>query len=227
MGVLSHIQRALVIAPHPDDEILGCGGTIARLVSLGALVEIAIVTRGRAPRFAEEMADRIRAEACEAHAVLGVTRSRFLDLPAAELDTVSHAEINRTLSTLIDEVEPDTVFLPFLGDLHLDHQLIFLSAMVATRPNRPDYPRRLIAYETLSETNWHAPYLTPGFAPNWFVDIDATLETKLRAMRKYASQLKEFPDERSLEALTALAKLRGASVRRAAAEAFVLLREVI
>ena len=227
MGSLSHVRRALVIAPHPDDEVLGCGGTIARLVGAGAAVDVAIITRGRAPRFAEEMTERIRAEAREAHAVLGVTRSTFLDLPAAELDTVSHAETNRSLATLIDEVRPDTVFLPFAGDIHLDHQLIFHSAMVATRPNRPDYPRRLLAYETLSETNWHAPYLTPAFAPNWFVDISATLGTKLDAMRRYASQLKDFPDERSLEALIALAKLRGASVRCEAAEAFVLLREVI
>lgn len=227
MDVIAATQRALIIAPHPDDEVLGCGGTIARLASAGADVHVAIATRGASPRFDEQMVRGVQDEARQAHAQLGVARTHFLSLPAAELDMIPHANINSALGALVADVAPDALFLPFIGDIHLDHQLIFLSGMVASRPNRSGYPPLVLAYETLSETNWHAPYVTPGFTPNLFVDIGATLDRKLDAMRSYASQLREFPDERSIEAITALATLRGATVRRRAAEAFVLLRHII
>jgi N-acetylglucosamine malate deacetylase 1 len=221
------IRQVLVIAPHMDDEVLGCGGTIARLADSGAEVHVAIVTVGKPPRFDPALEEQCRVEAGAAHAILGVTRTHFLGLPAAELDTVPHAELNRTLGEVVDTVAPDILLLPFVGDIHLDHQLIFGSSLVAARPARHDYPSRVWAYETLSETNWNAPYLAPGFAPTLYVDIAATFERKIAAMREYASQLRPFPNERSLEALEALARLRGATVHRHAAEAFVTVREVI
>ena len=106
------------------------------------------------------------------------------------------------------------MLLPFMGDVHVDHQLIFQSAMVAARPHQAAYPETILAYETLSETNWNAPYLTPGFLPNVFIDITDTLDLKLKAMRMYGSQLRASPHERSVEALKALATLRGATVHR-------------
>jgi LmbE family N-acetylglucosaminyl deacetylase len=220
------ISRALVVAPHADDEVLGCGGTIARLADAGTEVHVAVVTKGKAPRFAADLVEQIRAETVEAHRVLGVARAYFLDFPAAELDTISHTDLNQKLGTLVADVRPETLLIPFNGDVHLDHQLVFASSLVAARPNRADYPTQIWAYETLSETNWHAPYLTPGFLPNVYVDIAATLERKLAAMRCFASQVRPFPSERSLEALEALARLRGASVHRQAAEAFVAVRQV-
>jgi LmbE family N-acetylglucosaminyl deacetylase len=119
------------------------------------------------------------------------------------------------------------VLVPFVGDVHIDHQLIFQSAMVAARPHQAAYPTMILAYETLSETNWNAPYLTPGFLPNVFVDITDTLDLKLQAIAAYGSQLRASPHERSIEALKALATLRGATVHRPAAEAFVLVRSVV
>ena len=106
------------------------------------------------------------------------------------------------------------MIVPFVGDIHLDHQLVFHSRMVAARPNNGAYPPRLLAYETLSETNWSAPYLASSFTPNVFVDISATLPRKLEATRAYASQLKAFPDERSIEALSALAVSRSSDPSR-------------
>jgi LmbE family N-acetylglucosaminyl deacetylase len=226
MSLIERVGRALVIAPHPDDEVLGCGGTMARLADRGVPVEVAIVTSGTPPRFSRESREQDRAEARRAHDILGVAKTRFLDLPAAELDRVPHADMNAALLEVVREAAPDTLLVPFGGDIHLDHQLVFLSTLVAARPNRAGYPCRVIAYETLSETNWHAPYLAPSFVPNLFVDIGDTLERKLAAMAAYEGQVKPFPDERSLKALEALATLRGATVRRPAAEAFVLLREV-
>ena len=216
----------LVIAPHPDDEILGCGGTIARLTDQGREVHVAIATRGRPPRFAAEGVETVRREAEAAHALLGVAQTHFLDLPAAELDTVPHAEVNAAIAALVAGLAPATLFLPFVGDIHLDHQIIFRSALVAARPRSATYPPRIYAYETLSETNWAAPYLDPPFVPNLHVEISATLDRKIEAFRAYASQCCAFPNERSPEALRALATLRGATVHCPAAEGFVVVREV-
>jgi N-acetylglucosamine malate deacetylase 1 len=219
--------RMLVVAPHLDDEVLGAGGTIARLADAGAEVVIAVVTRGAPPLFSDESEATTRDEARAAHQLLGVDRTLFLDHPAAQLDGVPHHVMNRTLGDLIREVGPDTLLLPFVGDIHLDHQLTFLSAMVAARPAGPEFPRRILCYETVSKTNWHAPFISPTFVPNVYVDISAQLDRKIEAMARYGSQQREFPHERSLAALRALAMFRGATVHREAAEAFMLVRQVI
>lgn len=217
----------LVLAPHPDDEVLGAGGAIARWVREGHSVQVAVVTRGQPPLYPAEVEARCRAEAEAAHRCLGVTRTWYLDLPAAELDQVPHRELNGRLDDLLRSCAPDELYLPFLGDVHLDHRLVFQSALVAARPRRSGWPRALYAYETLSESNWNAPCLTPAFAPNHFVDISATLDTKLEAMALYRSQVQPAPHERSLAALRALAVLRGATVGVGAAEAFITLRTLI
>lgn len=226
MSLLAGIERALVIAPHPDDEILGCGGTMARLRDMGRDVHVAIVTRGMPPHFEADAVEAVRAEARAAHACLGVSETHYLDLPAAELDRVPHRDLNRAVAELVTRVAPDTLILPFVGDIHLDHQLIFTSGLVAARPRTAAFPLRIWCYETLSETNWYAPYVTPGFSPNLFVDISDHLERKLEAFDCYRSQVQAFPNERSVESLRALAALRGSTVHRRAAEAFVLVREV-
>lgn len=226
MTMIDTIERALVIAPHPDDEVLGCGGTIARLAAMGRHVEILIATCGQPPQFDADQVERVRAEARRAHATLGAAHTHFLDLPAAALDRMARAEINQAIATVIRESRPDALFLPFVGDLHFDHQLIFDAAMVAARPIGTDYPRRILAYETVSETNWAAPYLAPSFQPNLFVDISEYIGRKIEAFGQFESQVRQFPNERSFETLQALAQVRGSCVSRQAAEAFVLIREV-
>lgn len=226
MALLDDKGPVLVIAPHPDDEVLGVGGTMARLADAGAEVHVGIVTSGRAPRFSESQRDTVRAEAAAAHQALGVTRTHYLDCPAAELGEYPHADLNAAIGGLVRQIAPRTIFAPHPGDIHLDHQLSFLSTLVAARPHQASYPCRIFAYETLSETNWNAPYLTPAFVPNLFVDISATLDRKLQAFALFASQQRPAPHERSVDALRALAVLRGATVHRAAAEGFVTIRIV-
>jgi LmbE family N-acetylglucosaminyl deacetylase len=220
------MNKILVIAPHPDDEILGVGGTIARYAAEGKEVYVAIVTKACPPDFSEEDAEIDRREALAAHRILGVKDTIFMSFPAARLDTIPHRDLNRELVKVCQQIQPDTIYIPFNGDIHLDHQKVFLSALVAARPNHSNAPRYIYAYETLSETNWYAPYLTPNFVPNTFVDISAHLETKIEAMQAYASQIKPFPNERSEESLRALATLRGSTVNHFAAEAFVLIRAI-
>ncbi len=224
--MLEQVRTALVIAPHPDDEVLGVGGTIARLSQQGAAVHVAIVTRGMPPRFSDEYTANVRAECAAAHRCLGVHQTHYLDFPAAELDRIGHAELNARIGQLVAEVAPDTLFVPFIGDIHLDHQLVFTSALVASRPRHDGVPVRILAYETLSETNWWAPGITPPFVPNCFVDISETLAAKIEAFRQFRSQVKTVPDERSPEVIEALALVRGAAVYRHAAEAFMLVRQV-
>ena len=219
--------RTLVVAPHPDDETLGAGGTIARLAKAGHQVTVAVVTTGQPPDYSASDVAKVRHEAEQAHAILGVRQTLWLDLPAARLVETPRRALNAALQEAIAQTEPTTMLLPFVGDVHIDHQLTFEAGMVAARPHQAAYPATILAYETLSETNWNAPYLTPGFLPNVFIDITDTLELKLAAMRAYGSQLRASPHERSIEALKALATLRGATVHRPAAEAFVLVRDVI
>jgi len=221
---LGDFGRTLVIAPHPDDEVLGVGGTMAKIAQSGQDVYVVVVTTGKPPAYSAESVARVRAEAAEAHKILGVRETRWLDLPAAQLPEVANTQLNGTIRDAVADISPQTIFVPFPGDIHIDHQLVFLSALVASRPHQAVYPRTLLAYETLSETNWNAPYITPPFAPNVFLDIEDTLDLKLAAMKAFSSQVRAAPHERSLEALRALATLRGGTVHRVAAEAFVLVR---
>jgi LmbE family N-acetylglucosaminyl deacetylase len=218
--------RTLVVAPHPDDEVLGCGGTIARLAASGLEVHVAVITEGKPPTYSEESVVKVKNEALRAHQLLGVTHTSWLGLPAAALAETAHSTINAALYELVTRIKPRTVLVPFPGDIHVDHQLVFASSLVAARPHYEGFPELILAYETLSETNWNAPYLTPAFTPNVFVDISQQMDRKLDAMRCFESQLRQAPHERSIETLRALAVVRGATVLKSAAEAFVLVRHI-
>ncbi|CAN7663298.1 PIG-L family deacetylase [Rhizobium sp. LjRoot98] len=227
MNLTTTMGKTLVIAPHPDDEVLGAGGTIARLAAQGNDVYVAVVTWGSPPAFSAETMSKVKAEAEKAHRILGVKETFWLGFPAAALSETAHSALNASLFQLVQSLSPQTLLLPFIGDMHLDHQLTFTSSLVSARPHQQNFPRLLLAYETLSETNWNAPYLTPSFVPNVFIDIADHLDVKMEAMQAFKSQLRPPPHERSIETLRALATLRGATVMTTAAEAFVLVRHVI
>jgi LmbE family N-acetylglucosaminyl deacetylase len=200
------------------------GGTIAKLADEGHSVHVVVVTKGD-DLFDPQFIEQGRAEARKAHASLGVAATHFLDeFPAAKLDTVPQYQLNARIGAVIGDLRPEIVYIPFAGDLHRDHQTVAEAAMVACRPIDGSSVRQVLAYETLSETNWNAPGITPAFAPNVFNDVTDTLQRKLEAMTCFSSQLRPFPHERSLEAVEHLARLRGATAGVAAAEAFVLLR---
>lgn len=225
-GVFQSDGPVLVVAPHPDDEILGAGGTMAKLADAGREVHVCIVTRGKPPAFSEKMIATTRDEAARAHAHIGVSHVHWMDHTAADLDSLPHKDLNASLGALIKEVDPSVLILPHVGDIHLDHQLIFLSGLVGARPHQAEFPHTVLAYETLSETNWNAPYLSPAFLPNVYCDISDTIDRKLDAFALFESQARQPPHERSVESLRALATLRGATVHAHAAEGFVLIRHV-
>jgi N-acetylglucosamine malate deacetylase 1 len=219
-------MKLLVIAPHPDDEVLGVGGTILRNAAAGNEVYIAIVTKGTTPLFTQESIDRVWEEACSCHAFLGVAGTHCSSFPASMLETVPQPELNDNLMKIIMDVKPDEVYIPHWGDIHKDHQLVAEAAMVALRPKYEHRVSRIYAYETLSETGWNVPGTHNMFVPDVYVDISRTLNKKKEALRLYRSQLSAFPNPRSVEAVDALARCRGSAVCLDAAEAFVLVREV-
>ena len=220
-------MTVLVVAPHPDDDVLGCGGVMARHVARGDNVHVLVVTRGAPELVPMGEVERNRKQLREAHRVLGVTEARFLDFPAARLDTVPGHELADTIGICIREIQPSVVYLPHGGDIHADHQAVHLATLVAARPINGCSVKKLLTYETLSETEWGSPRPESAFIPTVFVDIADYLETKSKAMNCLKMQLKKFPHPRSLEGIEALARLRGATVGVSAAEAFSLAREVI
>jgi LmbE family N-acetylglucosaminyl deacetylase len=219
-------MKVLVVSPHPDDEVLGAGGTIARLAGEGNDVTVAMVTKGWEPLFADSQVEQVRAEARAAGEVLGVKSLRFMDLPVTRLNEIHKHQLNKEFEQLVSEEEPELVIVPFRGDRQEDHRQVFDACMVALRPLvSRKYARQILCYETVSETHWSAAYIESYFEPQLWVDISNHLSTKLEAMRRYKSQLLQEPDARSLEAISSLAKWRGSMVGMPAAECFVVVRE--
>lgn len=219
-------MKVLVIAPHPDDEIIGVGGTIAKRVKAGDEVYVCVVTKGQEPMFKKDFIEKGRRECREADAKLGVKETIFLNFPAVMLETVPRCEFNGKISELVQKINPDEVYIPHRGDMQIDHQMVVDAAMVAVRPRGKSYPKRVYAYETLSETGWNIPNTVNEFIPTVYEDISEFIETKLKAMSVFESQLAPFPAARSIAAIEALAKYRGATVSVNAAEAFSLIREI-
>jgi len=220
-------MRVLVIATHPDDEVFGCGGSIARHVGQGDEVHVLVVTRGVPELFPPAQIEETRREMRAAHNILGVTGTHYLDFPAPRLDTVPGHEVADAIRRHFMELQPQVVYLPHRGDIHSDHRSVYYATLVAARPINGCSVYRLLSYETLSETEWAPPSGSDAFVPTVFVDINQYLDAKLEAAKCYHSQLKESPHPRSLEAITLQARLRGSTVNLLAAEAFMLVREII
>lgn len=224
-------MKILIFAPHPDDEILGCGGTIARYIDEGAEVTVCVVTSGQLPVFDNSLAVKngwphtLYPEIKQSHELLGIKETIFLQLPCVLLEQEPRHIVNGKINQVVQQVKPDVVFTPHFGDMQKDHLITAEAIMVAMRPKYTHTVRYVYSYETLSETEWNIPHVANTFIPNTYVDISDYLQKKIEAMSCYQSQLGEFPDPRSLVAVEALAKLRGSTMNAKAAEAFMLIRE--
>ncbi len=219
-------MNILVIAPHPDDEVLGVGGTIAKHVSQGNDVYVCIVTKGCEPIFQKSQVEQVRTECNEADEFLGVKKTIYMDFPAAMLETIPRYELNNAFIKLIQSVKPDIVYLPHMGDMQLDHKLVVDAAMVALRPKYNHVVKKILSYETMSETGWNVPISSNEFIPIVYVDITEFIEKKMIALDMFKSQVAEYPNTRSIEAVKALAMYRGSMMNMVAAEAFEVIREI-
>jgi LmbE family N-acetylglucosaminyl deacetylase len=220
-------MNVIVIAPHPDDEILGCGGTIASHCASGDDVSVVLLTRGNPAIFPPDLITRTREEFRQVHNMLGVREQILLDFLAPGLEDVPSYVVADQLRPIIQSARPQVVYTPFGGDLHSDHKVAYMATLVATRPSGGVKVERVLCYETLSETEWGDVLTQNAFVPNVFHDIKDHLETKLKAMAGYKSQLRDAPHPRNLETIRMLAHVRGAICGLHAAEAFCLVREVI
>lgn len=220
------MKRILVIAPHPDDEVLGCGGTMIKNIKAGNEVFVCVVTKGYPPLFNEEKTARNRKDTIECHQYLGVKETFYLDFPSTQLETIERSVLNGKILKVVRGLVPDEVYIPHWGDMQKDHQMVAEACMVAVRPKYVPQAKRVYSYETMSETAWNAPNVQNDFIPNVFVDITDTIEEKKKALSFFSLQVSKFPDARSLEAIEALAKYRGALMNMEAAEAFMLIREL-
>jgi LmbE family N-acetylglucosaminyl deacetylase len=226
-------MKILVVAAHPDDEVLGCGGTIARLAKQGHSVSINILGQGLTSRFKRpDQADSDELKAlhdCSRRAgkLLGAKDVSLFDLPDNRFDTVPLLDVVKNIEDQVQRLQPEVVYTHHSGDLNIDHLISHRAVLTATRPTVGQPVKEIYGFEVPSSTEWAFSQFQPAFSPNFFVDITDTLDTKIEAMKLYKTETREFPHPRSAQALTALAQYRGSSVGMKAAEAFVLLRKLI
>lgn len=218
-------SKTIVIAPHPDDEVLGVGGTLLRQKAEGSEVAWLIFTSiNSQDGFSKERVERRADEIKRIAALFRFDAVYELNFPTTRLDQIPMSDLVAAVSGVFKAFEPDEVYVPHPADVHTDHGIVFNAVAGCAKWFRYPSVRRVLAYETLSETDFGLG-TKQGFRPNVFVDIEQYLEDKLRAMDIYASELGPFPFPRSQEAVRALATLRGAAAGFKAAEAFELLRE--
>jgi len=225
------MKRVLIIAAHPDDEVLGMGGTIAKLVKEGNVVDVLIVTDGSSSQYrdSDHLAEIIEAKKKETRNcadVLGIRDIYYGELPDMKLDTTPHIRINRVIEDVIDKVQPDSVFTHFWGDVNCDHQNVYKSTLVAVRPVLGQVVRELYCYRVPSSTEWTPNKADTMFMSNYFVDIQEFTEQKYNAFACYSTELRDYPHPRSVQYLRENDKVVGLRVGMFAAEEFVLLRKL-
>ena len=219
-------DRALIITPHPDDDILGAGGYIKKLSESGCEVKVLTVSGHLPPLYSKDAFATTVKEAEKAHALVGVAHSQYLKIPATTIADVPISELNGKVVDAVNTFKPSLVLCPY-PDRHIDHRLVFDAAMVATRPVGAGANIKLLAaYETLSETHWNAPHIEANFIPNLVVDITNTIEVKKQALSCFVSQIPPFPGPRSIEAVEALSIFRGTQSGFAYGEGFHIIRMV-
>jgi LmbE family N-acetylglucosaminyl deacetylase len=219
-------KRILVVSPHPDDETLGVGGTIAKYSREGHDVYVLTISGHLPPLYKREDYEVTLKEAKDAFKILGVVKSEFLELPATMIANVPIHKLNDNIMKILNDFDPQIVLCPY-PDRHIDHRLVFDSVMVATRPVGAGRNIEILAaYETLSETHWNAPHIEANFTPNWVVDITDSIDKKLQALKCYKSQISDFPGPRSIEAVEALAKFRGTQAGFSYGEGMHIIRMV-
>lgn len=226
-------MRVLVVAAHPDDEVLGCGATMAKHAAAGDAVHVLILAEGATSRDAardlgarsDELA-RLRASARAAAQLVGAAPPRFSGLPDNRMDEIALLDVVKHVELAVDDVGPDVVYTHHGGDLNIDHRITHQAVVTACRGLEGATVRAIHAFEVPSSTEWSAPSVAPPFSPSHFVDVTDFLEAKLHALTAYAAEMRPFPHPRSYEYVEHLARVRGAAVGVLAAEAFAPVRTI-
>lgn len=225
------MKRVLVIAAHPDDEVLGVGGTVAKLTAQGVECHLLIVTDGSSAQYRDmddlqAIIDAKKKETKRCADILGFKSIHYGELPDMRLDVTPHIRINQVIENVVDEIQPDTVFTHFWGDVNCDHQNVYKSTLVAVRPVLGQIVREVYCYRVPSSTEWTPNMANTMFMPNYFVDIEKHAELKYKAFACYTTELRDYPHPRSVQYLREADKAAGLRVGLMAAEEFVLLRKL-
>ena len=234
-------MKILIVVAHPDDEVLGMGGTIKKLTNQGNEIKTVFLSTGILARrpfstkagddiFTEKFLDKVdkklkklRTDAKNAAKVLGVDEIDFMDFPDNEMDTVSNLQITKTIENEIAKFKPKVVYMPTKFDVNVDHQAVYNATVTATRPRKNSFVKQVISFEIPSSTEWYFP---SEYSPNIFVDITKEIKYKLSALKKYKHEIKEFPHPRSIIALEAIARRWGSVSGFEYAESFSLVRKL-
>jgi LmbE family N-acetylglucosaminyl deacetylase len=220
-------KTVLVIAAHPDDEVLGLGGTVARHGLLGDRVIVGLIADVGKVRYEQETIDLVREYTRKSATILGIESLHFGGFPDQALELLPLIEITQWIESLIADTQPEVIYTHHKGDINNDHLLVHKATLTATRPYNAASVKRILTFETPSASEWSGPYPENLFAPNVFVDITATLERKLEAMAAYHTETRAFPHPRSLESLQARAAFWGSQIGVQAAEPFFMVREIL
>ncbi len=224
--------KTLVIAAHPDDEVLGCGGTIARLTQEGNIVYTALLGEGITARYdqskkiSKELVEELGKCSRQSANLLGVKDLFMSNLSDNRFDTIPFLDIVKIIEKLIDEIKPSVVYTHQGGDLNIDHQIVHRAVLTATRPVKDQPVREVYAFYISSSTEWAFQNFYPPFQPNVFVNISKTLDIKVKALSCYKSEIRQFPHPRSQEAIISLARYWGSVAGYEAAEPFMLVRSI-
>jgi len=228
MKKIKENKTILIVAAHPDDEVLGCGGTIARLIKEGFEVYTLILGEGITSR--DDMRDRkrreeeiteLKGEAKEANKILGVKEVFFYDFPDNRFDTVPFLDIVKVIEKVKNSINPEIIFTHYEMDLNIDHQITYRAVITATRPLKEETVKEIYSFEIPSSTEWRYPL---NFSPDVFFDISTTIDIKIKALEKYKTELKKYPHSRSLEGVKLIAKNWGIKVGLEYVEAFKVVR---
>ena len=220
------MKKVLIIAPHPDDEVLGAGGIMKKFAKQGHEVYVLVITKGSPKFYTDERVENVREEALKAHKILDVKETVFLNYLAPELDTTNKADISNEIFKYLSKWKITDMYIPHRGDIHIDHKIVFEAALVAARPKCDYTVKNIFAYETLSETEWAAPFGDDAFIPTHFENVSNEFDDKIKALKCFKSQMEKFPSIRSIECSESIAKYRGATVGFKRAEAFMTIRTI-
>lgn len=223
----------LVVASHPDDEILGCGATMARHCNAGDEVHVAILAEGLTSRASqrnvgecEEELSTLKKTAEQANKLLGVTSIQFFNLPDNRMDSVDLIDVVKVVEGLVASISPNIIYTHHIGDVNIDHRVTHEAVVTACRPQPGCKVEKILFFEVASSTEWQTMNTATPFQPNWFVDVSETLDQKIKALQVYESEMRDWPHARSTTALEHLARWRGATIGCRAAEAFILGRSI-
>lgn len=226
-------MKILIVAAHPDDEVLGCGATIAKLAGQGHEAYTLILGEGKTSRATSEKASSLakeikllKKESESANSVIGVKNVFWSGLPDNRFDSIDLLDIVKKVEVVKERIRPDIIFTHHAGDLNIDHQITFRAVITAARPLSDETVKDIYSFEIPSSTEWNSYFKDTAFIPNVFSDVAETIDIKVRAMAEYKSELKEYPHPRSLRHIKELAKVNGTKIGLEYSENFVLIRSV-